>query len=62
MKLTLLEVWMKDHASTSAASRALGTSHQRLSRILKETTAKWYVLDAPDGMELLRVMHKNKGA
>ncbi len=62
MKLTPLNDWMKSYPSQKAAATALGTSSQRLSQIVRNAKHKWYILDAPDGLELLQLAHKNKAA
>lgn len=62
MKLTPFGDWMKSYPSQVAAAKALGTSSQRLSQIVRNSKHQWYILDAPDGLELLQVAHKNKGA
>ncbi len=60
MKLLELKKWMESYPSASAAARALGISSQRLSGIVRLSPNTWYVLEAPDGLELLQQAHKNK--
>jgi len=60
MKLIELDAWLKSYPSQVAAAKVLGISSQRLSGIVRISVRKWYVLEAPDGYELLQQAHKNK--
>lgn len=59
MKLVKLDEWLKSYPTQVAAAKVLGVSSQRLSGIVRTSVKTWYVLEAPDGLELLQRAHKN---